>query len=889
MALAAKIKLGPYEIVSQLGAGGMGEVYRARDTRLERFVAIKVLPSAFSNDPSLKQRFEREARTISSLTHPHICTLHDLGHENGIDYLVMEYLEGQTLAERLSKGPIPLEEGLKYAVQICEALDKAHRQGIVHRDLKPGNIMVTKHGVKLLDFGLAKWMPNGTSPANPSATLEVTAKESITEQGSILGTLQYMSPEQLEGKEADARSDIFAFGAVLYEMATGRKAFTGKSRASLIAAILERQPERLSQVAPLIPPALERLVGGCLAKDPDERWQTAHDLKLQLMWILEGGSETGVPKPVAKRRRHRELIAWSLAALLMFALAYLLFASRNLASSRPLTARFEIQRPDGREIGSIALSPSGRKLAIVSYEPGGNSRLWIRSKDSFSPQAVPNDDYFLFPFWSPDENSIGFFTEDSLKRFDLNTGAIVSLCKVTGPPRGGTWSSKGVIVFASSARGAPLYRVSASGGEPNPITQTKPSQTFGHRWPWFLEDGEHFLYWAQTDSPKEAQASGIFISSLATLNQSRFLIGATERAIVSSGHLLFVNNGVLMAAPFDSDSKKLEGAAFPVAETVETPPGFPGLAIFSASQDGSLAFLPRTTAPSSQLSWYNLNGDKLSNAVTGILVNDVRLSPNAKLASVTDRDPATGTSDIWIHDLERNSSMRLTSNRRENAIGIWSPDGKRIVFTSDRKSAFDLYIKEVESIEPERLLFESAESKFPLSWSPDGKRLLFLNMSTNTKWDVWMLPMDVQSPKAEPFLNSQHNEGPARFSPDGKWVLYSSDEGGARGVFAISFPDRRGKIKISNSAGRTGYWSPDGTTIYYQDLADYMVEVPVTMTSDRLIVGVPRRLFQIRIPAMYAGYDIAPDGKRFLISTYTTTNASPIKMVLNWPLEFQKK
>lgn len=910
MSLTKGQHLGPYEILSQIGAGGMGEVYRARDSRLERTVAVKILPSELSSNSNSKQRFEREAKAISNLSHPHICTLHDVGHEDGIDYLVMEYLEGQTLAERLSKGPLPMEEVLRYALQICEALDKAHRQGVVHRDLKPGNIMLTKHGVKLLDFGLAKLLTGGTrSTASvnlnsrdgvESVPTELTdaptlaesraPKSDLTEHGTILGTVQYMAPEQLEGKEADARTDIFAFGAVLYEMARGKKAFTGKSRASLMAAILEREPERLSQVAPLIPPALDRLVAGCLAKDPEDRWQTAHDLKLQLKWILEGGSEMGVPKVIAAGRRHRELVLWSFIAALTLALACAAFVVWKLRSVKGQTARFEITPPSGMQIDSIALSPQGRKLALVIREPGDKLRLWIRLKDSFGAQPVSNTDGASYPFWSPDESALAFFAEGHLKRFDISSGLVVSLCRVTGPAaRGGTWSPKGVILFARA--GGPLFRVSAAGGEPTPVTELKPFQSLGHRWPWFLPDGEHFLYWAQTDSSEEVQPRGVFVSSLASPKQAQFLLNATESAIFASGHLLYVNQGTLMAAPFDVGSRKLTGAAFSVAENVETPIGFPGMTVLSAAGDGTLTYLPRDIAGGAELAWYSSDGKKLDTVGTPATHIDVQLSPDGKLASVTTYDPTARTSDIWIHDTQRNSSMRLTSHPRSDSLGVWSPDGRRIVFTSDRKNAFDLYIKDVESIEVEKPLFESAESKYASSWSPDGKQLLFVSAGLKTKWDVWTLHMDTEPPKPEPFLNSEHTEGWACFSPDGKWVAYTSDEQGAREVFAISFPHPRAKTKISNSGGACPRWSPDGTKICYQDGDDYIVEVPLTETADRLIPGAAKRLFQI--PArtqLFFPFDLASDGKRILaISELTKTNSVPLKVVLNWPLEFQKK
>lgn len=884
MSLTKGQHLGPYDILSQIGAGGMGEVYRARDSRLARTVAIKVLPSELSNNSSLKQRFEREAKTISNLSHPHICTLHDVGHEDGIDYLVMEYLEGQTLAERLSKGPLPIDEVLRYALQICEALDKAHRQGIVHRDLKPGNIMLTKHGVKLLDFGLAKFCESGQSQIDENAP---TLKQNLTEKGTILGTVQYMAPEQLEGKEADARSDIFAFGTVLYEMATAKKAFTGKSRASLMAAIIEREPERLSQIAPLIPPALDRVVAGCLAKDPEERWQTAHDLKLQLKWIRE--SEPELPKPFATRRRHREWALWALLANLVV-LAYLGF----MTAARPRTAtssvtRFEIPPPTNSAIDSIAISPSGRKLAIVSRGLRDRTQLWIRSMDTFTAQAIPKSQGAAFPFWSPDESAVAFFAEGSLKKLDLNSGVIVPLCKAENG-RGGSWSPKGTIVFAPDRMSA-LHQVQAAGGESIPITQTATSHSVGHRWPWFLPDGEHFLYWAQTGPADETQTGQIVLSSLGSPAQAEVLVSAADNASYASGHLLYVKNGILMAAPFDPVSQRLTGKAFPIAENLQRMLYGAWMAVFTAAANGTVAYLPASGMHGSELVWYSLDGVRLGSMGNIAAQYDVRIAPNGKAACVSTTDETTATFDLWIFDLERKSPIRLTTHPADDQVGVWSPDGRWVVFSSNRNRVFNLYLKEVGSVEPEKPLFESNETKFPLDWSPDGKHLLFVSLSPTTGADIWVLPIGEESPKPLPFLVSDFDdEGSARFSPDGKWILYVSNEQRSREVFAVSFPDKRGKQKISISGGNSPSWSRDGTTIYYQDLDNYLAEVQISMDDSRLVPSVPKRLFQIQPTGIYSSFDLAPDAKRILVSTaLEITNAMPLKVVLNWPLEFQKK
>src|SRR5262249_36604381 len=498
MTLAEGSQLGPYQILSPVGAGGMGEVYRAKDTRLDRIVAIKVLPSHLSENAEIRQRFDREPKTISSLSHPHICALHDVRHQHGTDYLVMEFLEGESRADRLAKGPLPTEQALRYGIQIADALDRAHRQGIVHRDLKPGNVMLTKSGVKLVDFGLAKLAAAGPV-ASSLSILPTQAGANLTQDGTILGTFQYMSPEQLEGKEAGARSDIFAFGAVLYEMATGNKAFAGKSQASLIAAILDSQPAPISTVQPMSPPALDRVVQTCLAKDPDDRWQTAHDVMLELKWIAEGGSQAGVPAPVAARRVQRERTAWIAAAL--FAAAALALATLYFATPRRgdrivrtsiLPPSKTVYRSVGESAGPPAISPDGLTLAFTASDTPGRSQLWVRSFDAAAPRALPGTEGAMYPFWSPDSKSIGFFCSGKLKKVDAAGGPVLTICDAADG-RGGTWGRDGVIVFEPHFR-EPLARVSASGGPVTAGTKLDESRReTTHRFPFFLPDGKHLL------------------------------------------------------------------------------------------------------------------------------------------------------------------------------------------------------------------------------------------------------------------------------------------------------------------------------------------------------------------------------------------------------------
>jgi serine/threonine protein kinase len=494
MALTSGTRLGPYEILAPLGAGGMGEVYRARDTRLDRTVAIKILPLHLSENPILRQRFEREAKAISSLNHPHICVLHDIGNQDGIQFLVMECVEGETLAKRLEKGPLPLEQALKYGMQIADALDKAHRTGVVHRDLKPGNIMLTGSGAKLLDFGLAKAAP--PLAAGETLTAAATRTTPVTQQGTIVGTFQYMSPEQVEGKEVDARSDIFSFGAVLYELVTGRQAFPGKSQLSVASAILEKEPEPISTLQPMTPPALDHAIRVCLAKDPEERWQTPRDLLLELKWIAGGGSQTGLLSAGTPRSRSYNRLSWTLVTVLSLSVLVLLTVSRQRAPASASPVRFLIHPPANSYInveGRAAVSPDGRHLTFVAPDSNGKDVLWVRSFDSLTARSLAGTEGALFPFWSPDSRWISFFANRStLQKIDITGGPPISIASALAG-NGGTWSRDGVIVFGTGATRL-LYRVSAGGGEVVPLTKREKAVTSGRLAPYFLPDGNHYLY-----------------------------------------------------------------------------------------------------------------------------------------------------------------------------------------------------------------------------------------------------------------------------------------------------------------------------------------------------------------------------------------------------------
>ncbi|HEY4231579.1 MAG TPA: protein kinase, partial [Thermoanaerobaculia bacterium] len=610
--LATGSKLGPYEILAPLGAGGMGEVYRARDSRLERTVAIKVLPAHLSGSEEMRQRFEREAKAISQITHPHICALYDIGREGNLEFLVMEYLEGETLADRLARGPLPSEQLLRYGIEIADALDKAHRAGIVHRDLKPGNVMLTKGGVKLLDFGLAKFQSSAAGATNSVSRLatEMQASKPLTERGTVLGTFQYMSPEQLEGKEADARSDLFAFGAVLYEMATGRKAFTGSSQASLIGAILRDDPPAITEVSPLSPPALNRVVKTCLAKDPEDRFQTAHDVKLQLQWIAEGGSQAGLPAPVLARRKSRERIAWTAAAAALLlagfaAFGYLRRAPAPAARVRsyllpPPKAEFSVLDADG---GSLTLSPDGRFATFAVHE-GDKTSLLLQPLAEAAPRPMAGAENARFPFWSPDSRFLAFFADRKLQKVDVSGGPALTICDAP-EGRSGSWNRDGVILFSPDPTNS-IFRVPAAGGKPTPATTLAEGETT-HRWATFLPDGRHFLYMAASHGAgTKSEINAIYETSLDAKEKTEIL-QTRSNVVYASGYLLYLREGILVAQRFDPTARKLSGDPTPIAQGVQSDPGF-FRGSFAVSDSGLLTYATGVGTPKTQLRFYDLTG-----------------------------------------------------------------------------------------------------------------------------------------------------------------------------------------------------------------------------------------------------------------------------------------
>ena len=886
MTLAAGSRLGPYEILAPIGAGGMGEVYKARDTRLERTVAVKVLPERLSASPEVRQRFEREAKTISQLSHPHICALYDVGREGDVEYLVMEYLEGETLSDRLAKGPLPLEATLRYGQEIADALDKAHRQGIVHRDLKPGNVMLTKSGVKLLDFGLAKAM----TPAAPQSSLtSLPTQHGLTQEGTILGTFQYMAPEQLEGREADARTDIWAFGCVLYEMATGKKAFAGVTQASLITAIMSAQPPSITSFQTTSPPALDRVVQACVDKDPDCRWQNAADIGRQLRWIGEALRAEAAERPT--KRRIREWLAWGLAAAAaLIAAAALLRRPREEARGFSGAVRSAILLPGLSTVRGLSLSPDGSRLALVARDSSRRNLLWIRPLGSAEARALPGTDNPSSPFWSPDGRSIGFFADGKLKRIDASGGPPQTICNAP-IARGGSWNPDGVILFAPTSD-SPLYRVDASGGRPEVVTKFDPKRgESSHRWPVFLPDGKRFLYYvASFGVPKEG--TGIYVGSLDS-KEDRYLVRAGANPAYTPGWLIYFRERNLLAQRFDEKAERLVGEPSALAEDVQFFPQQQA-ALFSASVHGGvLVSQPRSDTSVSQLQWFDRTGKSLGLLGPPSNQANPRISPDGKRVALDIVDPQTGNLDLWIYEPGGDLPTRLTTDPSIDSIPTWSPDGKQIAFMSLRRSHPDIFLTRSDGSSGEELVLESANAKYVTDWSPDGRFLLFRVSDVATNLELWTLPIGGDG-RPNPFLRAAYGVSHGQFSPDGRWVAYVSNESGRSEIHVAPFPGPGSSWKISTAGGTEPRWRRDGTELFYL-APDGKLMVVAVRTGPPFEAGVAKPLFQVRrrervSASDHYGYDVSADGQRFLVSAEVgEETAAPLTLVFNWADEARKK
>ncbi len=871
----------------------MGEVYRARDTRLERTVAIKVLAGHLSSSPEVRQRFEREAKTISQLSHPHICALHDVGREGETEYLVMEYLEGETLAERLLKGPLSLEQTLRYGIQIADALDKAHRQGIVHRDLKPGNVMITKSGVKLLDFGLAKVVEPATQP---SGLTSLPTQLNLTQEGTILGTFQYMAPEQLEGKEADPRTDIFAFGCVLYEMATGIKAFAGASQASLIGAILHTDPPPISAAQPMSPPALDHVVKKSLAKDPEDRWQNAADLAGELAWIREAGSQTGIPAPVVSRRRSRERLGWIVAAVLLAAMIGL--AAR--LSTRPAPAasvlRASVLPPEDSEFvstwidaGPVEISPDGERIVFTARKGESPNLLWVRKLSEPNARPLAGTEGAQRPFWSPDGQHIGFFADRFFKKIDVDGGPVFTLAPGT-ESRGGTWNRDGVILFTPGARG-PVHRVSANGGKETEATVYGPTDST-HRYPQFLPDGRHFLYLVRHGSGAgRGRDPEIRVGSLDS-RDSKLVVNIASNVIYASGHLLYVREGALVAQEFDLDRLAVKGEPVTLVPDVLMDERF-SRGVFSASSNGVLVYQTGKGETLSALRWLDRNGAILGTVGEPALFfngGDPEISPDGKRATASIVDLRTGQTDIWIVDLATGTRRRFTTGAGSKEWCAWSPDGGQVAhsISNPRGTGYDIVSKPIGGSEPEVMLVsDPVEFQAPLGFSPDGKFFLF-SKRRNEREDLWILPLTGDR-KPRPFMATPALEPMAQFSPNGRYIAYQSDETGRFEISVATFPGPGGRWPISQNGGVEPRWSRDGKELFYLAPDNRLMAAQVRTDGPTFDVGAIQPLFQARSMGFTYRYDVANDGKRFLVVAGLQQGLSPITILTNWTAELKKK
>ena len=873
----------------------MGEVYRAKDTRLARLVAIKVLPAHLSSQPELKQRLEREARAVSSLNHPNICTLFDVGHHDGIDYLVMEYLEGETLSERLKRGPLPFPELMRAAIQIASALDRAHRQGIIHRDLKPGNVMMTKAGTKLLDFGLAKEMGLASAPSN--LTMSPTMTSPLTTDGAIVGTFQYMAPEQLEGKEADARSDVFALGAVIYEMATGNRAFEGKTQASLIASILKEEPRPIGATVAAAPASLDRLVRQCLQKDPDERIQSAHDVRLQLDTIAEGGASAAdsAAAAAAQRapRRGRERLAWGLAALATVAAIALAATSFFKTETLPPPVVSSIVPQPGTTLSSnimsMALSPDGRQIAFVARGAIGTG-IWVRSLDSSQAKLLAGTEGAECPFWSPDARSIGFFAESKLRKVDLAGGQSDVLAPMGFTCLGASWGPDGSIFYVPD-RYRPITRIGSSGGEPVALFQpggTKGKRVFSQ--PSVLPDGKHILY-TVNEIWEGGENSGIFVATTEGKEERKILPVLSNARYVPPGWLVYAKDGSLRAQRFDPDRLELSGDPIPLAENVQYF-GFYSSNLFSVSQTGVLAYVVGAGALTRQLTWVDRQGAVMG--TTGKPGNyfSPRLSHDGRRIAVDQSDATSDSGDIWVQDRERGIATRLTFDPRNESAPVWSPDDRRILFFGNFTDRSDLFTIASDGTGPIETLLSNGADNLPSDWSSDGKFILLQSGKGGVFSNTDLVIYSVEKRKAEPWLETPYAERQGRFSPDLRWIAYSSNESGRVEVYVRGFMPAGGKWRVSSDGGSSPVWSPDGKELFFLSPDTRIMSVAVRPgaafdgAAATPLFKIPGDLLELSVITQL---DVAPDGRSFLVNLDTPTEGQRlITLVTNWPSLLKK-
>jgi serine/threonine protein kinase/Tol biopolymer transport system component len=859
--LAPGTRLGVYEVIAAIGAGGMGEVYKGKDTRLDRIVAIKVLPSHVSDDPALRDRFEREARTVAALNHPHICTLHDVGRHEGTDYLVLEYLEGLTLAERLTKGALPLDQGLAIAIQIADALAVAHRAGIVHRDLKPGNIMLTKSRARLLDFGLAKVTPAVMGQSGLS--MAPTGLTPVTMQGTLLGTLQYMAPEQIEGYEADTRTDIFAFGCLLHEMVTGQRAFQGKTQAALIAGILKDTPQSIDTLQGSIPSALTHVVERCLAKNADERWQSMFDVKSELQWIAAQPE----PRIVNPSRSGHPWFALCAAAAGGAAAAAITVATIQPTPPVQRIEPIQFTIPTSGQpqtVGAMipAVSPDGKWIAYTAPPRAESARgaIFVRALNSTDARQLDGtEDATGTLFWSPDSRYIAFFTGNRLKKIAVSGGPPQDVAETVGT-RGGTWNADGTIVFS---REGMLYRVAAAGGKAEALNDGASHSPLAGVFPTFLPDGRRFLYLSAAASNR-----GINVASLDG-SGSIHVLDVFSRAEAVGDYLLYARDGVLLAQRFDTTSLNVSGDATPLGAQIAYLQSA-GNAAFSVSQTGVFAYRTGGAAADYQFAWFDRTGKQLDAVGKPAPYSySWDLAPSSK-ALVVSID-----GDLWQVELTRGVATKITANDANDSDVIWSPDGTKIVFASDRLGRSDLFEKDMVTGAEEHLLLRTDESKFPEDWSHDGRYIAFVKPG-----GIDVLPL-LNDRTPFPIVRGAANE--PHFSFDGKWLAYDANESGGVEVYVASFPKGDRKRRISTNGGGQSRWRSDGKEIYYLAPDGSLMAVDIASAGESIEPGLPHTLFKtdLSFDPGHDQYAVTPDGQRFLIRVPLEASV-PIKVSVNW-------
>ena len=894
-------RLGRYEIRSLLGEGGMGEVYLAHDPKIGRDVAIKVLPADFSADKERLARFEQEAQAAGALNHPNVLAIYDVETHDGSPYVVSELLQGATLRELLAGAPLPARKAIDYASQGARGLAAAHERGIVHRDIKPENLFVTSDGrVKILDFGIAKL----TEHEAGGARTDLPTRRVNTDSGAVMGTVGYMSPEQLRGKPVDPRTDIFSFGAVLYEMFSGRRAFQRDSAADTISAILKEDPPELSETNKEVNPALDRVVRRCLEKNREERFHSASDLAFALE-ALSGAQASGATAAVAtagvvepaRRRKLIDRLGWLAAALLLASTLALAFLHFRRTEPRAEAMRFTLPAPEKSSYhGTLALSPDGRRLAFVVTNPGGRS-LWVRSLDSLEARELPGTEGGDIPFWSPDGRSVGFFAGNKLKRIDVAGGSPQALAEVTTDPRGGAWAPDGTIIFTPNFT-SPLLKVPAAGGAAEPLTELDRSrEQSSHRWPSLLPDGRHFLYFSR-GTKKEAE--GVYVGSLDS-KEGKFLLNTNLRAEyaradgATAGYLLFVRDKSLMAQPFDAERLQLTGEPAVVAEGVLTFPdegGPTAYAAFSASANGHLSYLSGSVSLT-QMGWFDRAGKSLGSVGSPGLFAEPWLSPDGKRVAFDRTD--LQSPDIWQLDLARSTMTRFTFDAASDTCPVWSGDGGRILFSSNRDGGkFSLYQKVSSGAGGDELLLKTETNAFTDDWfsGQAGEFIIYESDAGLNRFDLMVLPLAGER-KPYPLLQTEFNETHAQLSPDGRFVAYVSDESGRAEVYVQSFPASGGKWQVSTGGGDEPQWRRDGKEIFYIAPDKTLMAVAIA-AGGSFEPGSAAALFATHIPTGSLTGDrnhfvVSSDGQRFLLNNLVNEgNTQPVTLVLNWAAELKR-